>query len=478
MEKLTKIAYASALLLLVQVNIPGQSRYAVQSLPLSTQDYDEFCPSLFGDTLLFSSNREDEFLWTYHDGNNKGLLNIFMLILNNDTAISKPSVLSKSLVTPFNDGPAAFSHDGKRIVYSRNQLVKARRRNIYKRSNPLGIYFADPGNGSWIPTDDFPYNHPEYSITTPCFGPEGRYLYFASDKPGGKGGTDLYSSEWKDGAWAEPVNLGSRINTEGNEVYPYVAANGDLFFASDGHGGLGGKDIFLSRKEGRQWMDPVHLEFPLNSEKDDFGLVTNEDFSQGYLSSNRERSDDIFRFYTHIPQLFDCDSMLSNNYCYEFWDEEFPGIDSLPVVYEWTFSDGTKAQGLRVTHCFPGAGAHWAELNIIDNRTDSTFYMQSAVEFEIEDHEQAYISHREVSEAGDSVVFSGLQSHVPGFQVEQYIWDFGDGGFAEGPEVGHGFSEAGTYMVKLGLKGRQEGSEDLQIRCVQKPVQILMKPPF
>lgn len=472
---MTKLTYTIIILILVQVNILCQSRYALSRLPFSSHNYDEFCPSLLGDTLMFSSNREDEFLWTYHDGNNKGLLNIFILSLENDTVLSKPSVLSKSLVTPFNDGPAAFSHDGKRIVYSRNQLVKVRRRNIHKRSNPLGIYFADADNGFWIPTEDFPYNHPDYSVTTPCFGPEGRVLYFASDMPGGMGGTDLYSSEWKDGAWGKPVNLGNKINTGGNEVYPYMAASGDLFFASDGRGGLGGKDIYLSRKMGEQWMDPIHLESPLNSEKDDFGLVTNKEFSEGYLSSNRERSDDIFRFYNHIPHLFDCDSMLTNKYCYEFWDEEYPGIDSLPVVYEWTFSDGTKIEGLRVSHCFPGAGSHWARLNIIDNRTDSTFYMQSSREFEIVDHQQAFISSKEKGAVDEVLSFHGLDSHLPGFQIEQYIWDFGDGGFAEGAEIEHAFTKAGTYLVKLGLKGSQEEAAEVQIRCVQKAVQILGK---
>ena len=478
MRKLTKLTYTSIILLLLQLTLLGQSRYAVSRQAFSSHDYDEFCPSLKGDTLIFSSNREDEFLWTYHDGNNKGLLNIFVLSLENDTLKSKPSVLSKTLVTPFNDGPAAFSPDGKRIVYSRNQLVKARRRNIHNRSNPLGIYFADPENGSWIPTEDFPYNHPEYSVTTPCFGPEGRVLYFASDMPGGMGGTDLYSSEWKDGAWSEPENLGGSINTEGNEIYPFLAANGDLYYSSDGLGGLGGKDIYLSRKKGEQWMDPVHLEYPLNSEKDDFGLLTNEDFSEGYLSSNRERSDDIFRFYTQIPQLFDCDSMLTNNYCYEFWDEEYPGIDSLPVVYEWTFSDGTRIEGLRVTHCFPGAGEHWARLNIIDNRTDSTFYMQSSREFELVDHEQPFISGNYVGGVDETLSFHGLDSYLPGFQIEQYIWDFGDGGFAEGAQIEHAYGEAGTYILMLGLKGRQEGSTEVQIRCVQKAVQILGKGQF
>ncbi len=473
MRLLNKILYASFLFLLWQLSAFGQSRYALNKLPLSSPNYDEFCPILWEDSLIYCSNQEHEFLLTYHDGQNRALFNLFMIGLEGEKKGMKPSVLSPALVTPFNDGPAALSPDGTQMAYSRNLGVKTRRRNVLKMNNHLGIYFAEQENGIWEYRGDFPYNNKEYSLTTPCFGPDGSYLYFASDMPEGNGGTDLYRSEWREGSWGEPVNLGGVINTEGNEIYPFVAENGDLYFASDGHPGLGEKDIFLTRFEGGRWMEPLHLEYPLNSENDDFGMVTNGEFSEGYLSSNREKSDDIYRFYTHIPQLFECDSQLTNNYCFEFWDEEYPGIDSLPVIYEWTFSDSTKVQGLRVSHCFPGAGLHWARLNIIDDRTDSTFYMQSSREFEITDHEQPFITSQYEGVEKAAFSFNGLNSHLPGFTTEQFIWDFGDGGFAEGAEVDHSYEEAGTYMVKLGLKGKAEGESEVQIRCVQKTVRIM-----
>ncbi len=468
-----KLLSVSLILLLFLATLQGQSRYAVHRLPFSSPDYDEFCPSIWGDTLIFCSNQENEFLLTYHDGRNRGLFNIFQARIDPQGEEMKPSVLSKALVTHFNDGPAALSPDGKQMVYSRNQEVNARHRNVFKLSNHLGIYFAELEDGVWVPTGEFPYNNPEYSITTPCYSPDGSFIYFASDHPEGYGGSDLYRSEWKEGAWSEPLNLGAEINTGGNEAYPFVAANGDMFFASDGHAGLGGKDIFLTRYEGGQWMSPFHLEYPLNSEEDDFGLVTKGDFSEGFLSTSREKSDDIYRFYTHIPQLFDCEAMLTNNYCYEFWDEEFPGTDSLPVIYEWSFSDGTSTRGLRVTHCFPGPGAHWARLNIIDDRTDSTFYTQDSLEFLITEHEQPFNTSSETGVVEDSMAFSGIHSNQPGFVIEQYIWDFGDGGFAEGSEVEHVYETSGSYEVRLGLKGHMEGGSQQQIRCVERRVEIL-----
>ena len=468
-----KIISVFIIFLLFQVNLTGQSRYAVQKLTISSTEYDEFCPSFWEENLIYCTNQEDEFLLTYQDNQNKGLFNIFKVSFDSLGGISKPAVLSKALVTPFNDGPAAFSPDGKQMSYSRNQEVDSRLRNVYKLSNRLGIYFAEFENGIWVPKGEFTYNNPEYSLTTPCYCPDGRFLYFASDMPGGYGGVDLYRSEWKDGHWGEPQNLGAGINTGGNEAYPFMADNGDLFFASDGHAGLGGKDIFLTRLEEDKWISPIHLEYPINSKEDDFGLITDGDFSEGYLSTSRERSDDIYRFYTHIPQLIDCDSMQANNYCYEFWDEDFPGNDTLQLTHEWTFSDGDTATGVRVSHCFPSAGPHWAKLSIIDERTDTTFYSQSSLGFELIEHEQPFISSEKTGVVDAPMIFSGANSNVPGFMIEQYIWEFGDGAFAEGPMVEHHYEYSGTYSVRLGLKGHMAGESEQQIRCVETNIEIL-----
>ena len=116
-----------------------------------------------------------------------------------------------------------------------------------------------------------------------------KYLFFASDKPGGYGGTDLYYSRMKDSRWEDPVNLGPVINTKGNESYPFLNSEGELFFSSDGHPGLGGKDIFFSLLTDSAWQQPVRLDPPVNSESDDFGLVTDNLMKSGYFSTNRDK---------------------------------------------------------------------------------------------------------------------------------------------------------------------------------------------
>lgn len=463
----------SILILLIPTKLVCQSHYEVTLAEISTSKYDEFCPAILDDQLVFCSNLEHELLVTYQNKKNKGLYNLFTVHADPESGQEDPMIFSKNLVTPFNDGPAAFSHDGNLVVYSRNIDAEVRTKNIFDPNNNLGLYFAELKEGEWIPTAEFPFNNMEYSITSPCLSPDGQTLYFGSDMPGGFGGADLYRSELVDGEWNEPINLGPPINTKGNEVYPFVAKNGDLFFASDGHGGLGKKDIFVSRFTGSGWIKPVHLEAPINSEEDDFGFITNDEFSAGYFSTGRGKTDDIYQFETLTPQLFDCDTMVENNYCFQFWDDEYPGIDSLPVVYEWIFSDGTKLRGLTVEHCLSGPGKHWAKLNIIDNTTSNTFFTQNSMEFELEDHIQPYITSRDAGIRNTPMEFNGLKSYLPGFSIQEYIWEFGDGSFETGPEVVHAFEKPGIYNLKLGLKGSANDAQENEIRCVVKPITIV-----
>jgi len=455
------------------LKLNSQSHYRVTLAGFCSNKYDEFCPVIYNDQIVFTSNQEDELMVTYKNTKNTGLFNIFKVNVDPEYWSSPPEVFNRNLVTPYNDGPASFSPDGNLVVFSRNIDIKAKVKNVFDLDNTLGLFFAELHDGEWDNTGDFKYNNIEYSITTPCFSPDGHYLYFASDMPGGYGGTDIYRSTFAKGEWSEPVNLGEIINTKGNEVYPFIASNGDLFFASDGHGGLGKKDIYLSRFSDSEWIRPVHLDTPINSKDDDFGLITDKDFSEGFFSSNRGRTDDIYQFSTLVPQLFNCDTLLENQYCYEFWDEMFPGMDSLPVIYEWEFSDGTKLRGLRVEHCLPGAGKYWAKLNIIDNSTSNTFFTQTSMEFELEDHVQPVITSRDAGIVNTEIEFDGLSSNLPGYSIEEYVWDFGDGNFQTGPEIRYQFKNTGVYGVKLGLTGFAEGSDGKETRCVIRPVTIV-----
>jgi hypothetical protein len=151
-------------------------------------------------------------------------------------------------------------------------------------------------SGNWsTPTKLF--SHQDYSIGHPAINQEGTIIYFSSDKSGGYGGTDIYQSKFQNGSWTKPVNLGAKINTAGNELFPSLDAEGTLYYSSNGRGGLGGLEIFRVDPVTSQ---PENVGHPINSSADDFGIVWEADLESGYFSSNRTGRDRIFKFHRDL----------------------------------------------------------------------------------------------------------------------------------------------------------------------------------
>ena len=140
--------------------------------------------------------------------------------------------------------------------------------------NRWEIYSAKNSGGKWEDVKSFVYNNAEnYSIGQPAVSPDGKVIYFVSDKTGGFGKTDIYYCTLKsDGSWSIPVNAGSKINTVGREAFPFIDKDGKLYFSSDGLPGMGGLDIFSAEGSENSWTEPVNLQYPMNSSKDDFSV--------------------------------------------------------------------------------------------------------------------------------------------------------------------------------------------------------------
>lgn len=216
---------------------------------------------------------------------------------------------SRTLNTKYHEGPVAFTKDGSKVFFTRNNYNNGKYRQSSDGVNKLKLYVAEEQKGAWSHAVELPFNSDEFSTGHPALSPNDQLLFFASDRPGGFGGTDLYVSRLTAGTWSEPVNLGSEINTKGNELFPFVDDRGNLYFSSDGHPGLGDLDIFYALlTEGLKVKAVQNLGEPLNSSKDDFGIVTDGVRMLGYLSSNRLRGgsdDDIYRFRREGP-LYAC----------------------------------------------------------------------------------------------------------------------------------------------------------------------------
>jgi len=211
------------------------------------------------------------------------------------TADVPVQLFSKKIKSKYHEGPVTFSADQKTIIFTRNNYYNGRVRKSDEGVNKLKLFSATINDSAWTNIEPLPFNNNNYSVGHPTFGLGDTILYFASDMPGVVGGSDIYKSYYRNKEWSTPENLGRPINTEGNELFPYIDKEGTLYFSSDGHPGLGGLDIFTNSLK-----DTIvrNMGIPLNSNYDDFGIALDETTVNGFISSNRRRGvndDDIYK---------------------------------------------------------------------------------------------------------------------------------------------------------------------------------------
>ncbi|MGB0430480.1 MAG: OmpA family protein [Bacteroidia bacterium] len=264
--------------------------YITSFLNLNSND-DDFSPILMSkNELLFCSNRAEE-------NNNKGFsrdqtrfINIYRSQKGIATGFDKATGAS-GLNANLHEGPMAFDPISKKLYFTRS--IKVAHKN-FGYSYTLAIFTSEFDGEYWSKPKAFDYNVAGYSVGHPAISPDGQYLYFISDQPGGSGLTDIYQCKRIGNTWDSPQNLKS-INTPYNEMFPTVLASGLLSFASNGYVGLGGLDIFIIKNDSVK-----NAGAPINSSKDDFGLITNNnDNNYGFFSSNRKAQlggDNIYSF--------------------------------------------------------------------------------------------------------------------------------------------------------------------------------------
>jgi len=448
------------------VLLAQEQPYTITRSAFSTDTYDEFAPVFYRGGLVFSTDRGQAV-----SSQGQSVIKLFYVDTLAGNAKSKP--FSKDLKSRLNDGPASFNRSFDTIYYSRNLVVEGNLKLLSTVRNKLGLFFAVAEEKGWGKAREIRFNTEWFNITMPSLSHDGKRLYFASDKPDGIGGLDIYYSNWKNGYWEDPVNLGPVVNTEGNETFPFINETGELFFASDGHDGLGGKDIYVTKQKGNGWFKPVRLAPPLNTEYDDFGIVTNATMNEGYISSDRGgRSVDIYHFKSVIPQIWFAEPQKENLYCFSVSDTGNIQIDTLRLEYVWDFGDDTRASGNPSEHCFPGPGKYNIALDIKDRRTGISYFRKQTYDIEIFDYDQPYITSPGFVVAGETVEFNGMKSFVPGYTVTGFFWDMGDGTQKSGASVSHKYSKSGEYSVRLGLTLREPSSGHILTRAVTKKIRV------
>lgn len=262
--------------------------------------YSDYGSHINNNTLYFASARNTS--RKNHELNNEPFLDIYTATIDG-SKMSAPALLDGDVNTKYHEGTVAISPDGKRMYFDRNDYFEKDFDKDENGLNQINLYTAEKVGGAWVNIKSASFNSDNFSTGHPALSPDGKTLYFSSDRPGGKGGSDLYKVSLKDdGTFGDLQSLGNTVNTEGTEAFPYIASDGTLYFSSDGHLGLGGLDVFaFAKAETIKNLGPG-----VNSSADDFGISLSDDKLTGYISSNRQGGqggDDIYR----LGQLPPCD---------------------------------------------------------------------------------------------------------------------------------------------------------------------------
>jgi outer membrane protein OmpA-like peptidoglycan-associated protein len=274
--------------LLVQKNF-----FDIKSIEINS-DKSDFGAVLQGNSIYFTSARNSNskiYSWT-----KEPFLDIYKANFNEYGTISN-ILLLKELNSKYHDGSISISQDGNTLYFTSDSF----RENSFEKdkSNKLklgknNIFSAKLVNGKWDQITSLPFNSKDYSTGNPSISKDGKTLYFSSNRPGSIGGVDIWKvTISENGSYGPPENLGKKINTEGNESFPFITSDNVLYFSSDAHLGLGAMDIY--KIDLNAISEVKNLGKPVNSEKDDFAFSFNENKKIGFLASNRNGNDDIFQ---------------------------------------------------------------------------------------------------------------------------------------------------------------------------------------
>jgi len=292
----------------------NSGRYQIENLDINSE-YSDYGTAFYDNQLLFSSARDTGGIFKRtHQWTGQAFTQLYFSKLKEDGSLEKPEKFSTVLNSKFNESTPIFTKDGNTIYFTRNNFNGGKKGKSKKQTTLLKIYRATLKDKKWTDIVALPFASENYSIAHPALSADEKTLYFASDMPGTLGQSDLFKVMInEDGTFGKPENLGTKINTEGRETFPFISAENELYFASDGHPGLGGLDIFVSKINGEILSEPKNIGSPVNGQKDDFAYFLNTASRVGFFSSNRnggKGKDDIYKFIE--TKKLECEHQLTS----------------------------------------------------------------------------------------------------------------------------------------------------------------------
>jgi outer membrane protein OmpA-like peptidoglycan-associated protein len=287
----------------------------------------DFSPSFFKGDLVFVSNNPVAGAEKVFDKKIKQKsMSLFISKKTKTGYYRKPEPFDTALLSHVHEGPVSFDSQNEIMYFTRNDnKMDGKKPRYVNNVNYMKIFSSAYTADSWSKPELMPFNDEKSDACHPSVSADGEKLFFASNREGGFGGMDIYVCKLVDGSWSEPLNLGPDVNSPKNEVFPYIHADGTLYFSSNRPKGLGGLDLFYTRVDSTEnYAKPTALQKPFNSDKDDFGIIVDTDTKIGFFSSNRGGGlggDDIYDFtfsetskpFSDVKQLSDANKAGQNN---------------------------------------------------------------------------------------------------------------------------------------------------------------------
>jgi outer membrane protein OmpA-like peptidoglycan-associated protein len=447
-----------------QNSIPDSARIKVFPLSKINTREAEYSPFKFKDKFYFVSDRENDFAVIYYDQTtNHQFSDLYRANMKDTLKFKKVVSISAKIKTKFYIGPSCETNEGFYCTVNNSEFVKSKKRlplQINYLAKDEKNHLLKPVRVSFGLADTISCGQPSVWADT--------LMFFASDLFM-TGKIDLFYSIKKNGEWGKPVSCGAKVNTEYNELFPYYI-NGTLYFASDRPNGYGGLDIY-SVNIFDENSQVTLLGNPINGASDDFGVYIDSTQRSGYFSSNRSGNDDIYYYKSIIPDFDNCKQVESNNYCFTFYEEaSMDTKDTTAMDYEWRFGDGASKRGLEVKHCYQTPGKFLVELNVVDKTTGTVFFNEINYEFELKNIVQIYVHAPDTAKTNTEIPFDPTYTNLDSLEILSYYWDFGDGQYSFNEKPNHVYTKEGTYYIKLGIEAKKTGRK---IRdCATKQIVI------
>ena len=278
----------------------NSGRYEIEDAGINSK-YSDYGSFVYNNKIYFASARDTgNFVKRKHKWTGEYFTNIYDADIDSQAGTTSKVNNFKALNSKFNESSPVFTKDGNTVYFTRNNFIKGKKGKNEKDITLVKIYKANLINGSWTNVMALPFTSNDYSTAHPALSSDEKTLYFASDMPGTIGQSDIFKVSVNGNSYGIPENLGKGINTEGKETFPYVTSENEIYFASDGHPGLGGLDVFVGHIEDNGSISNIqNLGSDINSPNDDFAYIIDPVSRRGYFSSNKEGgqgSDDIYKF--------------------------------------------------------------------------------------------------------------------------------------------------------------------------------------